>query len=257
MGRMEASLEGRTILLTRAAEQLPALAEMVRQRGGVPVEFPCLKVQVCAESVRRALQRLDDYGDVAFTSRNGVASVAAIAGDLARALAGRRVAAVGEATARALRERGVQPQVVAEQASQEGLFAAYREFGMPRRLLFFRATEGREFLVQALREAGAEVDMIPVYRTSCPADDASEVIRMLEQNRIDAVLLGSPKVVRHYVQRIGNVLLADRPVVIVISEQVARAAMDAGLSVQAVARRASFDAMLDELAALFAGQRAK
>ncbi len=248
---MKSSLAGKYILLTRSAEQLPSLERAVQERGGIALALPCLEVRTLAENIRPALARIGSFSDVVFTSRTGVKSVREIAGDLSAALQGKRIAAVGKATAEALCEAGVETDIIPATASQEGLVEAYAMSGLPVSLLFFRAREGREYLSQALQSRGVEVETIAAYETVCPDDDAYGIITQLQNGAVDAVLLGSPKVAHHYVERIGNSLLADRPVVAVISEQVSRAAMDAGLSVQVVAKRASFAAMLDDVATYF------
>ena len=122
---------------------------------------------------------------------------------------------------------------------------------MPDSLLFFRAEEGRETLAEALSEQGVKVMTVPAYRTICPADDAEDVLTMLQDGHIDAVLLGSTKTALFYLQRTGSLALANRPVIAVISEKMATAARKLGLNVQVVAKDASFEAMLDALARHF------
>jgi uroporphyrinogen-III synthase len=117
--------------------------------------------------------------------------------------------------------------------------------------MFFRAREGRNTLTKALKGQGIEVLLVPAYQTVCPQDDASEIIAALEHADIDAVLFGSTKAARFYVQRIGDIDLAGRPKAVAISEKVAEAARDEGLNVQIVAKTASFDAMLYELAEFY------
>jgi len=246
--RMQASyLDGKRILLTRAEHQLESVSQAVRKQGAIPVYFPCLAVQSQPEAIKQAVSQLDDYSDVVFTSVNGVQSVAATAGNLNTVLQSKRIAAVGIKTAEALRLAGVEADIVPEDPSQDGLFQAYLKYGLPRRLMFFRAREGRDALIRALNSRDIGVLLVPAYRTVCPQDDASEIIAALEHADIDAVLLGSSKAARYYVQRIGDIGLAGRPRAVAISEQVARAARDAGLDVQIVAKTASFDAMLNEL----------
>jgi len=248
------SLAGRRILLTRAAGQMQVLEQAVQSRGGTPVLFPCLQVHALPEEIQQAMLHIDNFSDVLFTSSNGVDSVAVTVGDLRAALLGKRVAAVGDATAMALKAAGVTAAIVPSLASQDGLMQAYGQQGLPSGLLFFRALEGRDYLEQAMAEAGVPVEMVSAYETICPLGDASDIIRLLRQGDIDAVLLGSSKAARYYVQRIlsaGDIALADRPAIAVLSEQVKAAALDAGLSVQVVAKQASFDALLDELAAYF------
>ena len=250
--RMQAThLEGKRILLTRAEHQLDRLSRIVRKHGAIPIRFPCLAVQSQPEEINQALSQLADYSDVVFTSANGVRSVAATVDHLNDLLQLKRVAAVGKKTADALQLAGVETDIVPGISSQDGLIQAYLEHGLPRRLMFFRAREGRETLIRALESRGIDVLLVPAYQTVCPQDDASEVITALKNAAVDAVLLGSAKAARFYVQRIGDINLAGRPKVVAISEQVAEAARDAGLDVQIVAKTASFDAMLNELAEFY------
>ena len=95
----------------------------------------------------------DGYDWVVLTSRNAVdALFARLEGALPK------VAAVGRGTAEALRERGVEPDLVAQVSTQEGLAAELPR--PPGRVLFPGAEGARGVLVQ---ELGA--DFVPVYRT--------------------------------------------------------------------------------------------
>jgi len=250
----ERSLTGKRILLTRAATQMQELAQSVYLRGAAPVLFPCLQVKSMPDNIRKAMSHINDFSDVVFTSSNGVESVSMATGDIRTALRGKRIAAVGDATARALKEAGIDADIIPMLASQDGLMHAYIEHGLPSGLMFFRASEGREHLARSMTAAGVHVATVAAYETVCPEEDASGVIKQLQHNDIDAVLLGSSKAARYYVQRIltaADIALADSPAIAVLSEQVKAAAIDAGLSVQVVAKHASFDSMLDELAAYF------
>lgn len=244
------ALAGRCILVTRPAEQAAQTAAMIRERGGEAILFPCLEVTCLPEAVRDAAAELAGAAiDVAFTSANGVRCVAQALPPAERELLQRhRLAAVGGKTAAALKAHGWQAAVIADTASQDGLIAAYRHHGLPRRLLLFRAEEGRDTLPDWLRQQGIEVTIIHAYRTDCATDDASPVVEALRRGDIDAVLLGSPKTAACYLERIGDVALAARPLLVAISPEVARAAENLGLGVQVVASSASFSSMLDALA---------
>jgi len=249
------NLSGKHVLLTRASGQLPALAKQVRKRGGVPVAFPCLQVQPLPDEIRAAMGRLAEFSDVVFTSSNGVDCVAKACESLGRMLQGKRIAVVGEHTARALRRLDINADIIPALASQAGLVAAYRKHGLPDKLLFFRAKEGSELLHRVLTDAGVPVLTIAAYQTICPSgeaqDDADDVIQRLRRHDIDAVLLGSPKAAECYVRRIGDAALADIPAIAVLSERVKACAVAQGLSVQVVAKQASFESILDGLALFF------
>ena len=81
-----------------------------------------------------------------------------------RALAGVTVAAVGSATAAALRRRGIEPDLLPEQAVQESLLEALGDVA-GRRVLIATAEGARDVLASGLRERGAEVDELALYRT--------------------------------------------------------------------------------------------
>ncbi len=152
-------LHGRTIAVTRARAQASALATRLRELGATVVEAPAIRI----EPLPAAKPDLSRYDLVAVTSPNGAERLLALLRD-ARELAGITVAAIGPGTARALRERGVEPDVVPERAVAEGLVEALRDVPVTRALIA-RAAEGRDVLPDALRERGAEVDLLALYET--------------------------------------------------------------------------------------------
>jgi uroporphyrinogen-III synthase len=76
-----------------------------------------------------------------------------------------RHAAIGEATARALRDRGVTVEVVAQDRRAEGLLDALWRAGLHsgQQVLLVRARQGRQLLPAALRAAGVDVQVRDVY----------------------------------------------------------------------------------------------
>jgi uroporphyrinogen-III synthase len=125
------------------------LAERLLAEGFDVVECPLVRIEPLSGPPIEA----GDYDWVLVTSRNAVAPLLErLHGTVAQ------VAAIGPGTAAALRERGVEPALVAEQSTQEGLAAA-----LPRpagRVLFAGAEGARDVLVH---ELGAE--FVPLYRT--------------------------------------------------------------------------------------------
>lgn len=247
------SLTGKRILITRDSGQIEGVARRVYRRGGVPIAFPCLAVTCLTESVREAVKLLGDNDIQAlFTSANGVNCVATALGDaFPSTFQSVPVITIGRHTADALEKQGVRVTWMPQSASQESLMDAWRQHGLPMHLVFFRAEQGRNMLPEALKAAGVDVHLIPAYRTICPDDDAGAVIQCLKNGEIDAVLLGSSRTAQHYVQRIGETVLANRPAIAVISGQVANTARALNLDVQVVAKEASFASMLDTLEVWF------
>ena len=163
-------LSGRTVVVTRARAQASALAARLRDLGAVAVEAPSIRT----EPIDTPLPDPRSYDLVCVTSPNGAARLLEEVGD-ARALAGPIIAAIGPGTARALREGGIAADVVPERAVAEGLVEAVQDLPVGR-VLVVRAQEGREVLPDALRERGAHVDVVALYRTVAePLDDATRV----------------------------------------------------------------------------------
>ena len=118
----------------------------------------------------------------------------------ARALAGATVAAIGPGTAAALRETGIVADVVAERSRGRGAAG-----GTPGRIctavraLVARAEEARDTLPDGLRAAGAEVDVVPLYRTLAALPRHPE--RMLSA---DAVAFTSSSTVRRFAEALAG-----------------------------------------------------
>ena len=131
------------------------------------------------------------------TSANGVAGLLERLDDVGldtRSLAGVRIAAIGPATARALRERGVIADVTSERAVAESLVEALADVPAERALIA-TAAETRAVLPDALRARGVEVDVLPVYETV--AEPLSQRALQTAQSA-DYVTFTSSSTVRHF-----------------------------------------------------------
>lgn len=172
----ERPLYGRTVAVTRAREQASGLAARLRELGAEVVETPVIKivpldppvlVTGAAPAPAGTVPDPSGYDLVCLTSPNGVRLFfdrLADAGLDARALHGARVAAIGPATARALRAHGVLADVLPDRAVAESLVEALGDVPV-KRALIARARVARDVLPDALRAQGAEVDVLELYET--------------------------------------------------------------------------------------------
>jgi uroporphyrinogen III methyltransferase/synthase len=161
-------LYGRTVAVTRARAQASALAVRLRGLGAEVVEAPAIRTR----PLDVELPDVHAYDLLCVTSPTGAERLFDHLRD-ARDLAGVTVAAIGPGTARALRARGIEADIMPERAVAEGLVEALAEVPVQRALIA-RAAEGRDLLIDALRERGAEVDVVALYETVPePLDDAT------------------------------------------------------------------------------------
>jgi uroporphyrinogen III methyltransferase / synthase len=157
--RLGGPLAGRTIAVTRAREQASTLATRLQALGARVVLAPAIRT----EPLDAELPDLAGFDLLCLTSPTGVARLFDLVRD-ARDLAGPLIAAIGPGTAAALRAGGVEPDIVPAWSNAEGLVEALSDLEV-RRALIARAEEGRDVLPNALRERGADVEVLPLYRT--------------------------------------------------------------------------------------------
>jgi len=222
-------LHGRRVVVTRARAQASGLAATLRELGAEVVELPAIRIEARLETaeVAAAVERIGEYALVCLTSPNGVRllfEALGAAGRDARALAGATVAAIGPGTARALAERGIVADVVPERFVAEALVEALEGVEIEgRRVLVARAAEAREVLPEALRERGAEVDVVALYETVRERPDEAAVAAAQEA---DYVTFTSSSTVTNLTEALGDRFPAAARVVSIgpVTSETARAA---------------------------------
>lgn len=198
---MSLPLAGRRILVTRAAQQAGKLSEGLRALGAEPVEVPVLEIgpPESYEALDNALHDLKGYDWVIFTSTNAVKAVAKRAYHLLAPLPASeppKIAAVGEATADALRNAGLHVDFQPEKYVAESLIEQFPENVKGRRILLARAAVARDVIPEALHAMGATVDVAEAYRNTLPAR-APEMLKQALQRPVDAATFTSSSTVTH------------------------------------------------------------
>jgi uroporphyrinogen III methyltransferase/synthase len=152
----------------------------------------------------------------------------------ARALASATVAAIGPGTARALATRGIVADVVPERFVAEALVEALAGVEVDgKRVLVARAAEARDVLPDALRERGAEVDVVALYET-VREEPSAEAIEAAQS--ADYVTFTSSSTVTNLTAALGDRFPAGTRIVSIgpVTSETARAA---GLEVDVEAER--------------------
>ncbi|HEV3257406.1 MAG TPA: uroporphyrinogen-III C-methyltransferase [Gemmataceae bacterium] len=203
-------LFGKRVLLTRPLRGLapPArpghqaddLAHRLEQLGAATFNLPLVEIREPADwaPVDRALASLSQYSWLVFTSANGVHAVIRRlqqTGRDLRALGPVRLAAIGPATADALRGYHLEPDLVPPEYRSESLAAVLRERAAGQRILLARADRGRELLREEL-SAVAEVDQVTVYAQVDAVEPDPHLLDCLRRGEIDYVTVTSSNVAR-------------------------------------------------------------
>ena len=201
---MSLPLAGRRVLVTRAAGQASKLSEALRALGAVPVEVPVIEIRPpqSFEALDRALQRIEQYDWLILTSANAAQALLDRAAQLEIKLdqmVTMKVAAIGPGTASAIEKARLTVTVLPEAHVAEGLVKALRMQIAGKRALLARAAIARDVIPEALRAAGARVDVVDAYRNVLP-ESAPEALRAALQQKIDAVTFTSSSSVTHLKQ---------------------------------------------------------
>ena len=200
------------VVVTRPRDQARPLVAGLAALGAEVVECPLIQLERLSDEPVDAA----GYDWLVVTSPNGAAEIARRGRNLPR------VAAIGPATAEALRSHGIDVAFVPQESSQEGLL---REFPQPAGRVLFAAAEG------ARRHAidGLHADFVPLYRTRQLAPPPPDG---------DLVLLASGSAAQAYAATGG------RLPVVSIGGETSRVARAAGLSVVAEAASPDVDGLV-------------
>jgi len=241
-------LYGKGVVVTRARAQASGLAATLRDLGADVVELPAIRIESRIENaeVKRAVDALHTYALICLTSPNGVRLLfeAMEAARLdARALASATVAAIGPGTAAALAERGVRADIVPERFVAEALIEALEPVdvqGKP--VLVARAMEARDVLPDALRERGAEVDVVALYETVREEPDAEAV---MAAQKADYVTFTSSSTVKNLVAALGEMPGEAR--IVSIGPVTSETVREHGLAVTVEAERHDVEGLVEAL----------
>jgi uroporphyrinogen III methyltransferase / synthase len=201
---MTKPLEGRTVIVTRAASQAVDLTTMLEEFGAKVIVCPTIEIREPDNYDRldEALDHLYGYDWLIFTSTNGVEFFLKRLIDRGQQIADLdeiKVCAIGQRTADKLHDAHVHVDLVPSQSTAEGVFTALSEFNDLRGLniLLPRAAVGREVLPDALQKAGARVDIVTTYQTVLPDNiDRGKLAAMLAGSG-DCIAFTSPSTIKN------------------------------------------------------------
>ncbi len=234
-------LAGVTVAVTRARAQASGLAARLRGLGAAVVEAPAIRV-VAIDGPAPEIER---YDLVCLTSPNGVHALfdrVLRTGRDARAFAGARLAAIGPGTAAALAQHGLIADVVPERFVAEGLVEALADVPVARALVA-RAAQARDVLPEALRQRGAEVDVVALYETLAAPIGEREASAVAAA---DYVTFTSSSTVRFFFASAGEAL-SERTRLVSIGPVTSEALRERGREPDVEASRHDIDGLVQAL----------
>jgi uroporphyrinogen-III synthase len=204
---MSRRLDGMGVVVTRPRAAAEALAPALEAEGARVFIFPALAIEAIASTpaLERLLARLATFDLAIFVSANAVEHGLAMARRAGAWPPGLRVAAIGEATAEALRSSGI-ARVISppERHDSEGLLALPElQAVQAQNVIVFRGEGGRERIKETLAERGAKVEYAECYRRVRPQSDARALLAAWRRGEIHAVSALSAETLRNFVAMVG------------------------------------------------------
>ena len=204
---MKGRLAGVGVVLTRPRRDAERLARELEAEGARAFVFPAIEIVPTPPSPARdtAIDALDRAALAIFVSANAVEHGLAAVAARRPWPAGPRIAAIGDATAAALRNSGFRDVISPrERHDSDGLLALQPlQAVRGEAIIVFRGEGGRERLKDVLESRGARVSYAECYRRVRPTADAAPLLAAWRRGEVHAVSALSAETLDHFVAMLG------------------------------------------------------
>lgn len=202
-------LFGKNIVVTRARSQSSSLVEEINELGGNPIEFPTIKTREIPENIelQDAIEDIEKYNYIIFTSKNGVEiffdKLFKLGFD-SRRLRGTKIVAIGPATNKALEKWGIKSDIIPKTYVGESIYEELKTIVKSEdNVLIPRSKEARSYLVDSLSPL-CNVNEVHTYETLLGDGNRDEILKYLENDKIDYITFTSSSTVRNFVEILGK-----------------------------------------------------
>lgn len=194
-------LFGKNICITRSKDQSKELREKLIDLGAEVLEINSIEIKNTSYNLGSCRDKFTEYDFIALTSVNGVNIffdyLKELEFDIRRLKA--KIAAIGPATAQAIKDRGIMPEIVAEHFVAESLFEKMKIYLKAEdKVLVPRSKDARPYLVKELRSLGCFVDEVFTYETLCGKLKSENEIK-----DVDLIVFTSPTTVNNMITMVG------------------------------------------------------
>ena len=244
-------LFGKKILNTRARSQASKLTKKLENLGAEVIEFPTIKITAPTDNflnLDAEIKNLRGYDWIIFTSVNGVEKFFERLKNFkldARAIGNSKVAAIGSATAERLENFGIIADLVPKEFYAESLVESLKKIS-PKNILIIRAEVARDILPEELKKFGAEVKVIPAYKTISAVENVDEIKNLLNEGAIDFVTFTSSSTVENFVKAMGAEILRKTKTA-AIGSITAQTLKNFGIDADIVAEKFTIDGLVDAI----------
>ncbi|MFC0903622.1 uroporphyrinogen-III C-methyltransferase [Clostridium sp. MT-14] len=204
-------LFGRNVCIARSKTQSRVMRQKLLDLGAEVTEIHSIEIKYTSENIKKYINRLSDYDYIVFTSVNGVNSffdrLLSENYDI-RKIKG-KFTAIGPATEKAIKQRGIIPEMVAEKFVAESLHDKMKSSIKKGDKIFIpRSKNSRPYLAETLRKEGCIVDECYTYETVLGKLPDGECF-----DNVDIVVFTSPTTVKNMICLVGIEAIRQKKVV--------------------------------------------
>ena len=200
-------LIGKTVLITRAADQSAALVARIEAAGGRAIVHPVIEILPAADFgvLDAAMERLGQFGVLVFTSRNGVQYFKDRLDTVETSLPPQiQLAAIGSSTAQLIQELWQVDPAVPKRSHSPSLANFLLGKYLGQKMLLVRGDRGSDVLEKRLTEAGADFESVVAYRSVDITVASPAIVEMFDAGQIDWVTATSSAIGRSVVNLFGK-----------------------------------------------------
>jgi uroporphyrinogen-III synthase len=198
------------ILVGRARHQAGALSKELRKLGATVIEIPFIEIHKprSFKPLDSALRNLAQYDWLILTSVNGVEAMWERMTKLRlrkSSLGHLRIAAIGPATKKAIKQHGMHVKVVPKEYVAESVVRGLKTRVKGKHVLLVRAKVARDVIPRELRKAGAQVDVVEAYETVVPESSRIRLRGALNnpKQRPQVVIFTSSSTAKNFAELLG------------------------------------------------------
>jgi uroporphyrinogen III methyltransferase/synthase len=249
-------LWGKKIVVTRSRKQSSVLAERIAELGGEAIEFPTIEIvkEPDLSELYSCFEHIEDYSWILFTSVNTVdiffTELRSRGLDI-RDLKGINICAIGPATRERLESRGLKVDIVPAQYQAEGIIAALSPHIKAGQLLLLpRARGARGILPESIRQMGAQVDEVFLYRAVQSICISEKARNSIINGQVDLITFTSSSTVTNFVGIVGEKNISritDQVKVACIGPITASTAVQHGFKVDITAREYTIEGLVEAI----------
>ncbi|WP_026894561.1 uroporphyrinogen-III C-methyltransferase [Clostridiisalibacter paucivorans] len=202
-------LFGKNIIITRPEAQNESITDAILDLGGNPIPIPSIEIKDIWPNapLMESIENMGEYSYIIFTSVNGVRVFMKGLYDKGydlRRLGNTKVVAIGPATANALKENGIVPDIVPKKYIAEDIYMELvKVLNSDDKILIPRSRDARPYLVDELRKI-CKVKEVHLYYTESAKNNREILINTFKEQDIHYITFTSSSTVKGVMDLLGE-----------------------------------------------------